>query len=664
MTSHASRRWLAALAVTTTFFSGAASSQGRPVQPGLDLGGETRGAAAVAALGRNLPAVAAAHRMSAERLQEILTRDSSARLDRNGRLLYVEPMATESAGDSVVIGQIEAYDPSQAFTLASKPGAAKVIYLDFDGHSLSGSAWNGGAAINAEPYDTDGNPGAFSTAERDAIHRIWQRVAEDYAPFDVNVTTADPGLDALRRTATSDASFGARVVITRNTFYNCSCGGVAYVGTYDYVSSTNPDRYQPAWVFFNALGNDANVAEAASHEAGHNLGLSHDGRSNPVEGYYRGHGTGVTGWAPIMGVGYGKSLTQWSRGEYAFADNLEDDLLVIAQNGLAASVDAVGGTPAAAALLAGTATGSSVLVAQDGNIESAADRDVFRFVAGAGALSLTASAVPVGANVDLALDLLDASGNVIASSNPADGIGASIAVTVAAGTYFVRVDGVGKGDPTTGYSDYGSLGRYTISGSYAASSAVTPVAPVAAFAVSTATGIAPLPVNFDASGSSDSDGAIVSYQWAFGDGTSGTGQTIGKTYGSAGSYTATLTVTDDSGLSASTSRQITVTAPALPALSVPQVSVSASQVKRNYRCTAEVTVVSNGVAVSGATVSGNWAGTVSGGASGVTAGSGLATISSGQTKKRGTCTFTVNGVSANGYTYSAPNPPPSGSVSY
>ncbi len=50
-------------------------------------------------------------------------------------------------------------------------------------------------------------------------------------------------------------------------------------------------------------GNEKYTAEAISHEVGHTLGLSHDGRITPSEGYYAGHGSGDTGWAPIMGVG-------------------------------------------------------------------------------------------------------------------------------------------------------------------------------------------------------------------------------------------------------------------------------------------------------------------------------------------------------------------------
>jgi len=86
-------------------------------------------------------------------------------------------------------------------------------------------------------------------------------------------------------------------------------------------------------------------------------------------------------------------------------------------------------------------------------------------------------------------------------------------------------------------------------------------APVATFQVDAASGAAPLLVTFDASGSSDSDGTIVSYRWTFGDGQSATGASTTHTYASNGSYTATLTVTDDSGATASVSQTIDITAP-------------------------------------------------------------------------------------------------------
>jgi prepilin-type N-terminal cleavage/methylation domain-containing protein len=56
---------------------------------------------------------------------------------------------------------------------------------------------------------------------------------------------------------------------------------------------------------------------------------------------------------------------------------------------------------------------------------------------------------------------------------------------------------------------------------------------------------------FDASESHDEDGAIVSYLWEFGDGTTGSGVTVGHVFPTFGVYAVTLTVVDDGGASAS-----------------------------------------------------------------------------------------------------------------
>ena len=55
------------------------------------------------------------------------------------------------------------------------------------------------------------------------------------------------------------------------------------------------------------------------------------------------------------------------------------------------------------------------------------------------------------------------------------------------------------------------------------------------------------PVSFDGSGSTDSDGSIVSYEWIFGDGSSGTGVSPSHTYATDDTFTVTLTVNDDDG---------------------------------------------------------------------------------------------------------------------
>jgi len=65
-------------------------------------------------------------------------------------------------------------------------------------------------------------------------------------------------------------------------------------------------------------------------------------------------------------------------------------------------------------------------------------------------------------------------------------------------------------------------------------------------------------IHFDASGSFDSDGNIVSYFWNFGDGASDSGVTISHIYKSPGDYTVVLTVVDNVGNSMQKKQKITV----------------------------------------------------------------------------------------------------------
>ncbi|MCP5109189.1 MAG: PKD domain-containing protein [bacterium] len=89
-------------------------------------------------------------------------------------------------------------------------------------------------------------------------------------------------------------------------------------------------------------------------------------------------------------------------------------------------------------------------------------------------------------------------------------------------------------------------------------------APTARFTFSPQTGHAPLDVTFDGSGSTDSDGTVTNYRWNFGDGTTGTGQTIVHRYQNQGEYTIRLTVTDNDGKTASASHSIFVEPPNVP----------------------------------------------------------------------------------------------------
>lgn len=88
--------------------------------------------------------------------------------------------------------------------------------------------------------------------------------------------------------------------------------------------------------------------------------------------------------------------------------------------------------------------------------------------------------------------------------------------------------------------------------------------PRAAFVRTPPSGTAPLAVYFDAAGSFDPDGVLVSYAWSFGDGSNGTGLTLTHTYNAPGTYEVVLTVTDDRNAQAQSSRMITVTSVVTP----------------------------------------------------------------------------------------------------
>lgn len=133
---------------------------------------------------------------------------------------------------------------------------------------------------------------------------------------------------------------------------------------------------------------------------------------------------------------------------------------------------------------------------------------------------------------------------------------------------------VGSGTSTTRYdsaywvaTSAGATSAYfTTSGSSFSAGAVTArytppvsnVPPTAAFTTSTSG----LTTSVDASTSTDSDGTIVSYNYDWGDGTThGTSSITSHTYSTAGGYTITLTVTDNSGAPTTTTHSVTATAP-------------------------------------------------------------------------------------------------------
>ncbi|QDU70787.1 dockerin type I domain-containing protein [Mucisphaera calidilacus] len=346
--------------------------------------------------------------------------------------------------------------------LSSLPSSDMTIYLDFNGHTTTDSRWNlmyqGGADFTTPAYSTDGDTQSFSDTELSRIEAIWGRVAEDFAPFDVNVTTVEPEPDDLIKSGAYDDRWGLRVVIGGGShdWYRSAgqsaAGGVAYVGSFDW------DEDAPVFVFENELanGNEKYTAETISHEVGHALGLRHHGTAGAE--YYTGHDD----WAPIMGNSFYKSVTQWSQGEYAGASRPgQDDVAIIGggQEGVVVRADDYGDTIAESFSL-GT---GEVMV--EGVITTRTDVDLFRIDAGDGTLSVVVDALGVQPNLNIGLRLYDAEGLELLAVAPGDSMDASLVYPVTEGVYYLEVDGVGTGDGVSGYTDYGSIGSYQLTAS-------------------------------------------------------------------------------------------------------------------------------------------------------------------------------------------------------
>ena len=376
--------------------------------------------------------------------------------------------------------QLNQYSQSVPVTsppmLSSRPNSQNTIYLDFNGMIVSNTFWNydyGVSSWDTPAFSRDGDEDTFSPYEQAEIERIWRSVVAKFESFDVNITTVDPGSNPyfyhLLITSSYDKNNTATPLL--------GSGGIAILGD-PYIKLRdfplgNIRYYSPAWVQGEAGFSAEDIAMICAHEAGHNLGLNHDGTS--ADEYYDGH-YGSPSWGPIMGSPYNRNVTSWSKGEYTGANNtFEDDLDVIAYQFSYLS-DEVGSQFETAKPLQPASNGS---LNYEGMIERQSDVDIFEVeILNAGQVDIkvypSTNAVyelffqDWRSMLKLEMQVFDDQGVLLSSGQVENRLHAEVTLSLTAGTYYIKLEGVGTGTPLAstpnGFTDYGSIGAYYLSG--------------------------------------------------------------------------------------------------------------------------------------------------------------------------------------------------------
>lgn len=172
------------------------------------------------------------------------------------------------------------------------------IYLDFYGGQISGTMWNVSGGF------TVGDAG-LSQPE---IDQVLAGVMAHFTDYNVIITTDEGIFNA------TPIGRRVRIVITESWEWYGQAGGVAYLNSFFWTDNS------PAFVFSLLLNYNAhNIAEAASHEAGHTLGLRHqsDCTNGVVVNQYSNGKT--------MGFYYNVFLGAWVTGTSSLACAIQND---------------------------------------------------------------------------------------------------------------------------------------------------------------------------------------------------------------------------------------------------------------------------------------------------------------------------------------------------
>lgn len=327
--------------------------------------------------------------------------------------------------------------------LSSLPSAPAKLYLDFVGdQQRRWGSWAGigGYLVPQIPaFDTDGDPSSFSSKELDQIQQIWAIVAEKYSPFNLNVTTIDPGK--------LDDKKACEVVIGGDGKWYGKAGGVAFVATFSGGNVLDNNKIGYVWRGQGNGGDVVSIANGVAHEAGHMFGLHHRTlypiSQPPVEyapGYIMGEGNGGLG---VWTVGERSDKS----GDTLSYKGVQDDVAV-----LAGSDNAFGFRPDETGATANTAVNMNVVGDQrvaSGVITRPSDVDAWRFTTLGGPLKLDVNVPSLGAMLYANLELRDANFSLLDSAQ-APAQSQTLFYDLPPGTYYAVVKSRGY------YSDIGS----------------------------------------------------------------------------------------------------------------------------------------------------------------------------------------------------------------
>ena len=324
----------------------------------------------------------------------------------------------------------------------SYKGGDGVVYLDFDGYLLDNEWWVHYFSENGKAISC----GAAKLTKQE-IQEIYAVVREDFLPFTLNITTH---LSEYLKYPTDKRQ---RVVITEDySWQEYSKAGLARLGSFHKNDS-------PCFVFSSRFVDHLDIAETISHEIGHALGLNHDGKILPQKDYYNG-----ANYGPIMGnTGKGK-ISHWSRGEYVNASNKEDDLSIITSltNGVRYRADDYSNSFLNAEVLKEVADNRTY---QKGIISFNSDLDYFRFYTLGGSINLLIGNLINRPNLNISALIYDSDYNMVGDFINDTLPSVMIDTVLQEGQYFLVVQGVEELPYLDqGYSRYGSLGEYVITG--------------------------------------------------------------------------------------------------------------------------------------------------------------------------------------------------------